>query len=97
MKNNLNVNIDKNFNWEIIQKELRNQFGNEIYESWLKKIVFEEKFTNHILVSVSLDASPSDTLKAYNKINNLINAEISNGSKDYDLEYIRNHVEKLTS
>ena len=22
MKNNLNVNIDKNFNWEIIQKEL---------------------------------------------------------------------------
>ena len=48
MKNNLNVNIDKNFNWEIIQKELRNQFGNEIYESWLKKIVFEQKFTNHI-------------------------------------------------
>ena len=53
MKNNLNVNIDKNFNWEIIQKELRNQFGNEIYESWLKKIVFEQKFTNYILVSVS--------------------------------------------
>ena len=53
MKNNLNVNIDKNFNWEVIQKELRHQFGNEIYESWLKKIVFEEKFTNYILVSVS--------------------------------------------
>ena len=44
MKNNLNVNIDKNFNCEIIQKELRNQFGNEIYESWLKKIVFEENY-----------------------------------------------------
>ena len=53
MKNNLNVDIDKNFDWEIIKKELRHQFGNEIYESWLKKIVFEEKFTNHILVSVS--------------------------------------------
>ena len=53
MKNNLNVNIDKNFSWEVIQKELRHQFGNEIYESWLKKIVFEEKFTNYILVSVS--------------------------------------------
>ena len=53
MKNNLNVDINKNFNWEIIQKELRRQFGNEIYESWLKKIEFEEKFTNHILVSVS--------------------------------------------
>ena len=53
MKNNLNVNIDKNFNWEIIQKELRHQFGNEIYESWLKKIVFEESHHNYILVSVS--------------------------------------------
>ena len=53
MKNNLNVNVDKNFSWEAIQKELRHQFGNEIYESWLKKIVFEEKFTNYILVSVS--------------------------------------------
>jgi len=53
MKNNLDVNVDKNFNWETIQKELRHQFGNEIYESWLKKIVFEEKFINHILVSVS--------------------------------------------
>ena len=53
MKNNLDVNVNKNFDWEIIQKELRHQFGNEIYESWLKKIVFEEKFTNHILVSVS--------------------------------------------
>ena len=31
------------------------------------------------------------------KIKNLIDAEINNGSKDYDAEYIRNHVEKLTS
>ena len=53
MKNNLNVDITKNFNWEIIQKELRHQFGNEIYESWLKKIVLEEKYANYILVSVS--------------------------------------------
>ena len=53
MKNNLNVDINKNFSWEVIQKEMRHQFGNEIYESWLKKIVFEEKFSNYILVSVS--------------------------------------------
>ena len=31
------------------------------------------------------------------KIKSLINAEINNGSKDYDPDYIRNHVEKLTS
>ena len=33
----------------------------------------------------------------YLKIYNLIQAELNNGSKDYDLEYIRKHVEKLTS
>ena len=31
------------------------------------------------------------------KIKNLIDAEINDGSKDYDAEYIRNHIEKLTS
>ena len=31
------------------------------------------------------------------KIENLINAEMNNGSKDYDLEYIRKHVEQLTN
>ena len=31
------------------------------------------------------------------KIENLIEAEINNGSKDYDLNFIRNHVEKLTN
>ena len=33
----------------------------------------------------------------YMKIKSLIDAEINNGSKDYDPNYIRNHVEKLTS
>ncbi len=31
------------------------------------------------------------------KIKNLIEAEINSGSKDYDLEFVRNHVNKLTS
>ena len=39
----------------------------------------------------------NDLEKCYLKISNLINAEINNGSKDYDLDYIRSHVEKLTS
>ena len=34
--------------------------------------------------------------KCFNKIENLIEAEINNGSKDYDLNFIRDHVEKLT-
>jgi len=35
--------------------------------------------------------------KCFSRINNLIEAEMSRGSKDYDLEFIRNHVNKLTS
>ena len=35
--------------------------------------------------------------KCYNKIDNLIDAELNNGSKDYDLNFVRNHIEKLTS
>ena len=38
-----------------------------------------------------------DLEKCYNKIKNLINAELNNGPKDYDKEYIRSHVESLTS
>ena len=30
------------------------------------------------------------------KINSLIQAEINNGSKDYDSEFVRKHIEKLT-
>ena len=32
----------------------------------------------------------------YNKIENLIVAELNNGSKDYDSNFIRNHIEKLS-
>ena len=35
--------------------------------------------------------------KCYNKIDNLIEAELSDGSKDYDLNFVRNHIQKLTS
>ena len=38
-----------------------------------------------------------DINKCFEKITNLIEAEINNGSKDYDLHFIRDHVEKLTS
>ena len=35
--------------------------------------------------------------KCYSKIYNLILAEINSESKDYDIGFIRSHVEKLTS
>jgi len=39
----------------------------------------------------------NDLNECYNKISKLIDAVINNGSKDYDINYIRNHVDKLTS
>ena len=38
-----------------------------------------------------------DLNECYLKIEKLIEAEINNGSKDYDKDFIKNHVEKLTS
>ena len=39
----------------------------------------------------------NDLNECYYKITNLIDAVTNNGSKDYDLDFIRNHVDKLTS
>ena len=55
-KNILNKNT-QNFtstklDWSIIQAEIRNKLGNEIYESWLKKISFVEELKNYVLLSV---------------------------------------------
>ena len=44
----------------------------------------------------SSDTSFSSEIKESDIIR-LINAEINDGSKDYDPNYIRKHVEKLTS
>ena len=38
-----------------------------------------------------------DLNESYSKIEKLIDAEVNNGSKDYDKDFIKNHVEKLTS
>ena len=45
---------------------------------------------NYVVINDNLDT-------CYKKIHNLIVAEVNNSSKDYDPEYIRNHVENLTS
>ena len=45
---------------------------------------------DYVVINDNLDS-------CYLKIKKLIEAEIKNGSKDYDKEFIRKHVEKLTS
>ena len=66
------------------------------------KLIAEERmkqFERDMLHWINYDyVVINDNLEnCFSKIKNLINAEIANGSKDYDLEFIRTHVNKLTS
>ena len=66
------------------------------------KLIAEERmkqFEHDVLHWINYDyVVINDNLQTcYSKIENLINAEINNGSKDYDLEFVRRHVEELTS
>ncbi len=49
---NFNSLKAESFDWSSIQTEMKNKLGPEIYESWLKKINFEEEFSNYILLTV---------------------------------------------
>ena len=66
------------------------------------KLIVDERmkeFSRDVLHWINYDyVIINDDLKeCYSKINNLIEAETNNGSKDYDKEYIRKHVNLLTS
>ena len=65
------------------------------------KLIVEERmkeFSRDVLHWINYDyvIINDDLDECYSKINNLIEAEINNGSKDYDKEYIRKHVNTLT-
>ena len=66
---------------KLIAEERMKQFERDVLH-WINY--------DYVVVNDNLDT-------CFTKIKNLIDAEISNGSKDYDLEFIRNHVNKLTS
>ena len=48
---NKNTKSDK-LDWNLIQTEIKSKLGQDIYESWLKKITFVDEFNNYILLSV---------------------------------------------
>ena len=66
------------------------------------KLIVEERmkqFERDVLhwINYNYVVVNDDLNSCYKKIQNLIDAEMNNGSKDYDIEYSRNHVESLTS
>ena len=66
---------------KLIVEERMKQFGHDVLR-WINY--------DYVVVNDDLD-------NCYSKIYNLIEAEINNSSKNYDKEFIINHVEKLTS
>jgi len=81
------------------KKELFDRLSNRDMKD---KLIVEERmkqFERDVLHWINYDyVVVNDNLDTcFAKIKNLIDAEVSNGSKDYDLQFIRNHVNKLTS
>ena len=81
------------------KKELFQRLSNRDMKD---KLIVEERmkqFSRDVLHWINYDyvVINDDINQCFNKINNLINAEVNNGSKDYDLNFVRAHVEKLTS
>ena len=66
---------------KLIAEERMKQFERDVLH-WINY--------DYVIINENLD-------NCFSKIKKLISAEIDNGSKDYDLGYIRNHVEKLTN
>ena len=66
------------------------------------KLIAEERmkqFERDVLHWINYDyvVINEDLEKCYLRIHDLIQAEMNNGSKDYDPQYIRKHIENLTS
>ncbi len=66
---------------KLIVEERMKQFSRDVLH-WINY--------DYVVINQNLD-------ECYSKIFNLIHAEVNNGSKDYDPDFIRKHVEKLTS
>ncbi len=80
---------------EVLYERLKNRHMND-------KLIAEERmkqFGRDVLHWINYDyVVINETLEScYSKILALINAEINNGSKDYDSDFIRLHIEKLVS
>jgi len=56
-KNNLSKNtsniVQAKIDWNEVQLRMKNNFGKDIFESWLRKLNFVEEFKNYVLLSVS--------------------------------------------
>ena len=71
----------KKLDWKSIQLDMKEKLGNDIYESWLKKIDFIDEFNNYILISVST---------------RFIRDWITSRYLDQILQIVKNHKKEIT-
>jgi chromosomal replication initiator protein len=50
--NNINNFRVESFDWKLVQSEMKNKLGTDVFESWIKKITFVDEFNNYLLLSV---------------------------------------------
>ena len=74
----------------LTQRDMKDKFIVEERMKQFERDVLHWINYNYVVINDNLES-------CYSKIYKLIIAEINNGSKDYDPEFIRNHVKKLTS
>ena len=51
MKNNLQNNTsinEKKIDWKIVQNVMKDKFGSDIFDSWLKKIELIDEYKNYV-------------------------------------------------
>ncbi len=112
MKNNLSNNseslLEKRVNWSSIEDEMKNKFGKDIFESWLKKINFIDEFKSYILISVPtrfirdwITSRYLDQIlqivKNYNREIVRIEFAINNKNEDFSNKSISSNQEKVNN
>ena len=56
MKNNLqnsNTSEEKKIDWKVVQSTMKQKLGQDIFDSWLKKMDLIQEFNNYVMISVS--------------------------------------------
>ena len=56
MKNNLqnsNTLEEKKIDWKVVQSTMKQKLGQDIFDSWLKKMDLIQEFNNYVMISVS--------------------------------------------